>query len=183
MKNLFYLICTFLSLFFLLSCDKKDDTVPGNFTQPLPEATQNGAVMFACYVNGKAYICKGYELVVSYYQWVNGAYVFIIRGLRETDLMWSVEMGTKNSSIEEGTTYILNGDNPGYWGGGNVYKGVIGSLRDVLTDSNYTGEMTITKFDLENEIVSGTFWFDLKNPHTGERIEIRQGRFDTHFSQ
>ncbi|WP_277633172.1 hypothetical protein [Avrilella dinanensis] len=54
---------------------------------------------------------------------------------------------------------------------------------DALTTSEYTGEMTITRFDLEEEIVSGTFWFDLENPWTGEAIEIREGRFDTHFSQ
>ncbi|WP_338157225.1 hypothetical protein [Avrilella dinanensis] len=43
--------------------------------------------------------------------------------------------------------------------------------------------MTITRFDIDEEIVSGTFWFDLENPWTGETIEIREGRFDTHFSQ
>jgi hypothetical protein len=39
--------------------------------------------------------------------------------------------------------------------------------------------MTITKLDIENQIVSGTFWLDVENPFTGETIEIREGRFDT----
>jgi len=44
------------------------------------------------------------------------------------------------------------------------------------------GELHITKLDFEKRIVSGTFWFDLKDPKTGERIEIREGRFDTLFT-
>ena len=57
------------------------------------------------------------------------------------------------------------------------------NVESVITNSTYTGEMTITKFDLTTEIVSGTFWFDVQNPWTGEKIEVREGRFDTHFSQ
>ncbi|WP_397337511.1 DUF6252 family protein [Paenimyroides tangerinum] len=48
---------------------------------------------------------------------------------------------------------------------------------------NYKGEFTITKLDLQKQIISGTFWFDVKDPKTGEKIEVREGRFDTHFSQ
>jgi len=50
------------------------------------------------------------------------------------------------------------------------------------TNSEYTGELTITKLDFEKNVVSGTFWFDLQHPVTGERIEIREGRFDTLFT-
>uniref|UniRef100_UPI003899E6B3 DUF6252 family protein n=1 Tax=Tenacibaculum tangerinum TaxID=3038772 RepID=UPI003899E6B3 len=51
------------------------------------------------------------------------------------------------------------------------------------TSANYTGELTITRFDLTNKIVSGTFWFDIKHPTTGATVEIREGRFDTLFTQ
>jgi len=44
------------------------------------------------------------------------------------------------------------------------------------------GKLTITKLDFEKRIVSGIFWFDLQHPITGERIEIREGRFDTLFT-
>lgn len=37
--------------------------------------------------------------------------------------------------------------------------------------------------DVENYIVSGTFSFDLIDPYTGETVEIREGRFDSHFTQ
>ena len=51
------------------------------------------------------------------------------------------------------------------------------------TNSQYTGALTITKLDFANNIVSGTFWFDLENPYTGETVEIRDGRFDSLFTQ
>ena len=49
------------------------------------------------------------------------------------------------------------------------------------TNFQYTGELHITKFNLEQQIVSGTFWMDLKNPYTGETVKITEGRFDTNF--
>jgi hypothetical protein len=59
----------------------------------------------------------------------------------------------------------------------------INTLEFSFTDKEYTGELIITKLDFINNIVSGTFWFDLENPFTGERVEIREGRFDTLFTQ
>ena len=179
MKNSIYILL--LTLVFI-SC-KKDDEVPQPIDD-LPPATQVGAVMLACKVNGVPYICKGYEQVTSYYQWVNGGYGFVVTGRKEYNLMWQITIGNKgNAPIVEGKTYYLNSDNPGYYGGGKVEGGPDNYLETALTSGIYTGEMTITKFDLENEIVSGTFWFDIEDPWTGEKIEVREGRFDTHFSQ
>ncbi len=178
MNNSIYI---FLITLVFISC-KKDDEVPQPIDD-LPPATQVGAVMLACTVNGVPYICKGYEQVTAYYQWVNGGYGFVVTGRKETDSLMKISMGNmENAPIEEGKTYILNGDIPGYFGGAGLLNG-FNNFESVVTNNNYTGEMTITKFDLENEIVSGTFWFDIENPWTGEKIEVREGRFDTHFSQ
>ena len=57
------------------------------------------------------------------------------------------------------------------------------SFKPSFTPVQYTGKLIITKLDFENQIVSGIFWFDLENPFTGERVEIREGRFDTLFTQ
>ena len=51
----------------------------------------------------------------------------------------------------------------------------LGVYTDGLT---YKGEMTITKLDMEIQIISGTFWFDVQDPKTGETREVRDGRFD-----
>lgn len=176
----------FSSLFLLLACNKDDDPTPTpvNPADQLPPATQTGEVMLACTVNGVPYITKGYDQVTSYYQWVNGGYGFIIAGRKETDLMWQITIGNSgNAPIEQGKTYPLNSNNPGHYGGGKVIGGPDNHLNSSVTNTTYTGELTITKFDLQNEIVSGTFWFDIENPWTGKKIEVRNGRFDTHFSQ
>jgi hypothetical protein len=61
---------------------------------------------------------------------------------------------------------------------------------DILDESLYfnrfytnlinKGELTITKFDDVNQIMSGTFWFDAVNDK-GVKVEVREGRFDVHF--
>lgn len=45
----------------------------------------------------------------------------------------------------------------------------------------HTGELTITKLDFENNIVSGTFWYDIEDTQ-GVIHQIREGRFDMHFT-
>jgi len=42
--------------------------------------------------------------------------------------------------------------------------------------------MKITKLDHTNGIVSGTFWFDIID-YQGNPHQIREGRFDTLFTQ
>ncbi|WP_277633170.1 hypothetical protein [Avrilella dinanensis] len=171
-----------LSSLLLFACCKSDDNMPAPIDQ-LPPATQTGEVIFACLVDGEPYICKGYDMVTAYYQWVDGGRVFSISGNVEDKFVESISLGNKdNAPIEEGHTYLLNDTRPGY-GGGFLVKELPLDFEWVLTNSTYSGEMTITRFDMEEEIVSGIFWFDLENPWTGETIEIREGRFDTHFSQ
>lgn len=178
MKKLFLFITALL----LIACNKSDDN--NDFKTPLPEPTQNGAVMFACYVDGKAYIAKGYNQVNSLYQWANDSYHFGIHA--DFNL-------TKNEEMTIGTEAPYKELIPGNYKLSKYQKNNFSASISFLksgsyfetsrTNSEYTGELTITKLDMENEIVSGTFWFDIENPLTGERIKVREGRFDTHFSQ
>src|SRR5690606_22398394 len=117
-----------LSSLLLFACCKSDDNMPAPIDQ-LPPATQTGEVIFACLVDGEPYICKGYDMVTAYYQWVDGGYVFFIKGAKRDGFVWSVFLGNlDNSPIEEGQTYQLNGNNPGY-GGGGFCKRCIGRRR------------------------------------------------------
>ena len=43
------------------------------------------------------------------------------------------------------------------------------------------GEVNITKLDLVNKIISGTFWFDVKD-NLGVVHQIREGRFDMEYT-
>ena len=48
------------------------------------------------------------------------------------------------------------------------------------TNTFKTGELKITRLDVSNSIISGTFWFDAVNAN-GEIVQIRSGRFDWNY--
>ena len=50
------------------------------------------------------------------------------------------------------------------------------------TNSIQTGNLTITKLDQVNQVVSGAFWFDVKDSN-GTVHQIREGRFDMQYTQ
>lgn len=59
-----------------------------------------------------------------------------------------------------------------YVAGGKAYQ----------TNENFTGEVTLSRFDTLNRIVSGTFHFTAVHPPTGETISVTDGRFDVNLS-
>jgi len=172
---------TFLLLLitiFLSGCNRDD-----NKNNTLPPPTQTGVGTFACYVNGKAFVDKS-SRAPAYYQLVDGGYYFAIGGEIKKNMsngLWVIHIGTENKAISENEILTLVKREVGNaWGGG--FSSPFDYYPFSETNSEYTGELTITKLDFEKRIVSGTFWFDLKSPRTGERIEIREGRFDTLFT-
>jgi len=179
MKKLFLLLLI-ISTFY--ACNKDDDN-----DETLPEATQTGAGIFACKVNGQSFIDTSGGYFNCFYQYVDDEYYFGISAIdndfKETNLNWSIGLLTEAKTITEGETLNLISNQPGNaWAGGSFITNTVGGEAS-YTNSQYTGELTITKLDFTNHIVSGTFWFDLKHPTTNNKIEIRDGRFDTIFGQ
>lgn len=98
--------------------------------------------------------------------------------LKETKtLILSLSLSTNAKEIEQGQTYQLIEEADGNATG--IY-GLSGDL--FFTNSIQTGEMTITRLDLNTQIVSGTFFFDVIDGN-GQLREIRDGRFDMRFTQ
>lgn len=161
------------------SCCNKDDDNP----QTLPPATQTGAGTFACYVNGKPFIDTSGGYFNCFYQFTGGEYYFGIQGADTVGMITGVGLGTDKKQIEQGITYQLIEPTDGNANGGIGITKSVSSGTISYTNSQYTGEFTITKLDFTNHIVSGTFWFDVENPYTGETIQIREGRFDTLFTE
>ena len=136
-------------------------------------------------VNGKVFLPKAGGInpeVNCFYQLVNGEYFFNITC---ADLRDSTPKGfsvyVRKTTLIVGQTYILNKniiDNGDFAGGGGNYD--IGASNRYFTNSLITGELRITKLDPSNSIISGTFWFDAVNT-AGEKVEIRQGRFDWRY--
>ncbi|MGV7106900.1 hypothetical protein [Flavobacterium sp. U410] len=179
MKKIVLLV---LAAFTLGCCNKDDDS-----NASLPPATQTGAGTFACYVNGEAFIDTSGGWFNCFYQYVDGEYYFSISGDDEdykyTSSPWSVNLGTIKKTISEGEILILNEIVEGNAGAVVGFSISSSNYQISETSNDFTGELTITKLDFTNHIVSGTFWFNITNPYTGERIEIREGRFDTLFTE
>jgi hypothetical protein len=169
-KTIYFLALTVL----FIACNKNDDY---NSDSPLPPATQTGKNIFACKVNGESFIHKG-SLINCFYQYVDGGYYFGIHGKNKDQNPSSIYLGTESKTIAENEVYVLTTREDGNACGGGFFRRdeFYGDFAE--TNPEYTGELHITKFDEVNQIVSGTFWFDVKHPVTGERVEIREGRFD-----
>ena len=173
MKKLFLLAAIALTL----SCCNKDD----DHTESLPPATQTGAGTFACKVNGTSYIDTSGGYFNCFYQLVDGDYYFGIGGNDDNhDLFSIIKLASNASIIEEGMQYTLTCNELQ-----NHYGEVafVDLLLNATSCNTSFGSMTITKLDFVNNIVSGTFEFDIVHPNTGETIQIREGRFDTLFTQ
>jgi hypothetical protein len=164
----------FLSCFFLFACNKDDDN------QALPAATQTGRGIFACHVNGKTFSAENTD--GAYYQFVNGAYhLGLGANTSSGGNPTSLGIFTNGIALEQDNTYPLNlyGGETCYGEGSFFYS--ISEFYSVYTDTVYAGELKITYFNMEQRIISGTFWYDLKHPITGDTVKIRDGRFDVHF--
>jgi hypothetical protein len=177
MKNLLL----FLTITLTLSCCNNDDDSNGS----LPLATQTGANTVGCLVNGKVFLphAEGINPPVNcFYQFIDGEFFFTmnfadLRGVTNE----RVVLQTSRINLEVGQTYALNKnpiDDGDYTGGGGVYS--LSVSNRFYTNTLKTGELTISRVDLSNSIISGTFWFDAVNSE-GEIVEIREGRFDWNY--
>ena len=177
MKKIFLLL-TSLAVF--IACQDDEAPDPGNYQKPLPEATQSGKGTFACYVDGNAYIAKKNE-ITAYYQYTQGYYVFGVSSNKKMLPVFSIIIGyIQENSIVESEVYTLGyyENNSQFGGISFVYEPDIPYQLNTTDGINYQGEFTITKLDMETQIISGTFWFDVQDPKTGETRQVRDGRFD-----
>lgn len=179
MKPKLFLKTTLLFLCFSFSCDKEENLSP---EEQLPPVTETGEGTFACLIDGELFNDTGGGYFNSFYQYVNGGYYFGLGADDDNSLPQHIYLKLDNIEIEEGSSYNLIEDN-----GNSAYAGAgfrfTNQSFGVYTNSQFSGELIITKFDREERIVSGTFWFDLKHPLTGDTVKFRKGRFDTLFTQ
>jgi len=92
-------------------------------------------------------------------------------------LIGLLSLSTNALEVEEGQSYNLfeNSEN-------NAYGRYSYATLETYTSQTHSGQLTITKLDLANNIVSGTFFFDILD-YNGELREIRDGRFDMQFTE
>lgn len=181
-----------LILFTFCSCKKQK---PSNPVEQLPAATQTGANTFGCLINGQAVVihkpfgdlspsfgCQ-YQLI---YPNVSG-YTFNLNGTDKIDGCHFRTVGIFLDSIQLAqNTYILNTGVVKYGRRGlvDIANGCPPSpLLTYWTDSTITGQLTITHFDQQKQIVSGTFYFDAIESPSHDTVHVTDGRFDMMYTQ
>lgn len=179
MKNLILLFALTLTL----SCCNKDDN-PFLSKDQLPAETQTGANTVGCLINGQVYLPSQSGInspINCQYEYINNEFFFIMSFSDDKNSGPNVSVQTLRINLSQGETYILNKnsiDNGDFTGGGGAYR--LSSTNKYYTNAIKTGELKITRVDLSNSIISGTFWFDAINSN-GEIVQIRSGRFDWNY--
>ncbi|RYY30344.1 MAG: hypothetical protein EOP41_00820 [Sphingobacteriaceae bacterium] len=162
------IVLPFLFLLLITSCEKEG----------LPKATQTGANTMSCKVNGKVWQKKacvsclggGSALSLNY----DDRDFFGISGQnRDQNITITLIINSlKKTRIYSSST---NGNNQAYlnnYNNGTYYS----------TSQSNKGTITVTKLDLNNKIISGTFEFtaeDENNPNN--TIKVTDGRFDVKY--
>ncbi|AXT18638.1 hypothetical protein D7030_06645 [Flavobacteriaceae bacterium AU392] len=173
-------LITLCMLLLSTSCNDDDDNVAP--VDRLPPATQTGEGTFACLINGEVFRPDrfGQGVPRAFYQNVNFAFTLGISassgGGEETKFF---NLGGLDVNALEETTYDLVEFESGNFfvqytlGGGFVLR--------TETNSINPGRLTITNFDPDNFIISGTFEFTVLDDE-GNEIRITEGRFDLRYT-
>lgn len=173
----------------LTASECKKHKPPGNPVDQLPPQTQPGANTFGCLINGKVFLPKVPSLgpiLQCAYQYLNtnysqGYFFQLSAGNKSNSSdVFGIGIFTDSLAITEGIFTLgdkQKGNSYGLYSRFNYPQSTI-----IYSESNLPGQLIITKFDEINQIVSGTFWFNVvKNP--GDTIKITDGRFDMQFTK
>lgn len=195
-RTIFILLATVLT-----SCTKENTSQTP--AEQLPPATQVGANMAGCVINGKTLIPKNGTQAIGgspAYGLTTGAginfhppiigddYRFVrIANLQENggdDIYIHINdmtLGVGNYNIGQSNNeyYIDGSNNPQIIA--HTYDGI--NLGKTFLSGENSGVITITRFDYPNGIYSGTFSATLYNKdNPSEKIQVTDGRFDISIS-
>ena len=179
MKLLNMCLCAML-LLCTISCEN-DNSPECQGIDCLPPITQTGAGTFGCLVNGEPYFAFGG--VNAQYQLVNGSYNLLIGFDRDVGFPESISI-IGNGQINENGQYIL-GDPTNEILFGNIvfsYNDQSLEFNENTTSNLHLGTTTITKLDETNQIISGTFEFEILNLENNQVYQITEGRFDSFYT-
>ncbi|MBO0329557.1 hypothetical protein [[Muricauda] lutisoli] len=167
-----------LSLFLLTFISCSNDDKPENPVDALPPITQTGENTFACLINGKPFFSSRDRR--AFYTYADGAYTLSISGSRYDDIgLRSIHLS--GLDIVNGVTEGLHPLKARMSGGYSAEYLIGGGITlDTGTTDDAPGLLTITRFDLQEFIVSGTFEFSVKDKE-GNTLNFTDGRFDLKF--
>ena len=195
MKHLFLKTALIFTILNLYSCSSNDSEEQG-FTPTLPAITQTGANTFGCYIDGKLLTPR--DGAPDLYGPNKGMRTFALgTGPNYTyNEIYIDDRKSENGGLlrihlielhqnGEGT-YTINESNCQNGLDANVSININCRVYDA-TEQIYkwycsienAGTLTISRYDYDNGIISGTFSCTMQNKdNSNEQIEITQGRFD-----
>ena len=190
----------------LLTACPKPYTPPPDNPYGLPNATQTGADVFACRINGVNWIVDDDSMVYRYPSFSVGT------SFSKSNVRTSFSIGASgsieaaigamgfvvNQPIQQGATYRLNDTTKAYASAMSFFAtcGPVSGYGNAQWNTSADGSLTITHFSGTytvpscctygtydaNAIVSGTFWFYIVPPGC-DTIQVTDGRFDINYSQ
>lgn len=182
MKNIITIAA--LILLCAASCKKTKPGTTLTELEKLPPITQTGANTFGCLVDGKAWLPNGTKPQTggsNIQVYVDPTFQggrFSITGHQYNIPGSDISIGSTNCT-SAGLFNLSNGANvAGY------YKTILGAMPCQISSTDpgtfKTGFLSITKYDLNTGIFSGTFEFKLYNSQSlcGDTVRITNGRFD-----
>jgi hypothetical protein len=176
MKNILIVLSV---LFILGGCKKSVDE--------LPEATQSGANTFGLKLDGKFWVPQTFAGINAP---ILKAQLY---GANANDLLITAQNFALEPLESQFSIYIKNITGPGTYQlnqNTDIYPSAaanyayyvrrkINPLNEWITSAQHTGSVTITKWDLTNSIISGTFEFNAGSmDNFAEPITVTDGRFD-----
>ncbi|MEQ1796502.1 MAG: hypothetical protein ABL872_01050 [Lacibacter sp.] len=171
-----------LGLLFLLIITSSSNCKKTLFGENLPAATQEGKNTCGFLVNGKVWVASknGFDELSSYYDPTFNGGTFHISAKKYN--------GGSSSDFTSFAVASYNISGTGYYKL-NINPDAVGIFSNSInycflnwddTIPNHNAFLNISKFDLQNGIISGTFEFALTK--TGcETVRITQGRFDMKY--
>jgi len=180
-------------LFTLISCSKNDDN---GFKPTLPEVTQTGVNTFGCYIDGKLLTPRdgkgtiggpgGIPKGMRYFGISNNSYneIYIDDWKSEKGGLLRIHITDLHQNGEG--TFTINSSNcqngldatPNI----NIHCRVYDDSEQIFKwycSIENAGTLTISRYDYNNRILSGTFSCTMQNKdNSNEQVEITQGRFD-----
>jgi Family of unknown function (DUF6252) len=151
----------------------------------LPAATQTGANTFGAKVNGELWVPQGFGplpandiLEVSVLSG-NAVHIYARNfssspNEKEFDIFLTSVTGPGTYQLNTTVGYPSSSANYGYY-----VKRNLTPQNEWITSATSTGTVVITRFDVVNRVISGTFQFNALNLYNSpEPLAVTEGRFD-----
>jgi hypothetical protein len=191
-------ILTYLTILFLASCSKDDETVEDPLAK-LPPITQSGANTFACVVHNQVFLPRNGQGTIG---GISGAKGVVLRGYNNQNYQNDItfDVGNFQDGKPMNTLFIhlreirIKGIGDYMWNTATFQSWIDdGPLYDYMYCKVYdssinawkyygsyenSGKVTITRYDFDNRVISGVFSGKLRERNGTREIEITHGRFD-----